>query len=125
MLRKLLTENKEVDQSHVIENIYKSLQHILRQLETEVAAKRRIIEEKEQDTHQLKSLIEEKDSRIEELNNKLVDCQHNVDGNRQLVNKLLNDIERMQQEIEWYKRTYENRSVVGTLKEKLLGKSKY
>jgi hypothetical protein len=41
------------------------------------------------------------------------------EGTKQLINKLLEDIRRYQNDIEWYKRTYERRSLLGTLKEKL------
>ena len=47
------------------------------------------------------------------------DGQRNIDGNRQLINKLLNDLERMKQDIEWYKRTYEKRTLFGVIKERL------
>lgn len=46
------------------------------------------------------------------------------EGSKQLINKLLEDIRRYQNDIDWYKRTYETRSLMGTIKEKLLGMKK-
>lgn len=41
------------------------------------------------------------------------------EGNKQLINKLLEDIRRYQNDIDWYKKTYEKRTLLGILKEKL------
>ena len=41
------------------------------------------------------------------------------EGNKQLINKLLGDISKLQNDVEWYKRTYEKRSFLGTIKQKL------
>jgi septation ring formation regulator EzrA len=41
------------------------------------------------------------------------------EGKKQLVDKLLGDIARLQQDIEWYKKTYEERSFWGTILEKI------
>jgi hypothetical protein len=65
-------------------------------------------------------LLEDKNNLILQLNEKVAVCQQNAEGSRQLINKLLNDIERLQQDVEWYKRTYEKRSLLGTIKEKLI-----
>ena len=120
MLRKLYFERTDIDEPRVIENIYKSLQGILAHLEKEVTIKQQIIEDSREEIRSLRNIIQDKDQVIDALQNKMADCQRNVDGNRQLINKLLNDIERMQQDIEWYKRTYENRTLFGILKDKLI-----
>ncbi len=71
-------------------------------------------------TTMLENVIERKDQRISELNADLEVNRRISDGKRQLVNKLLNDIDRLQQDVEWYKRTYESRSLIGTLKQKII-----
>ena len=119
MLRKLHFERTDIDEPRVIENIYKSLQSILAHLEKEVAIKQQVIEDSQEEILCLRNTLREKDNTITSLQNKILDSQRNVDGNRQLTNKLLNDIERMQQDIDWYKRTFETRSLLGILKDKL------
>src|SRR5581483_3555062 len=42
-----------------------------------------------------------------------------AEGKKQLVDKLLGDIARLQQDVEWYKKTYEERSFLGTVFEKI------
>lgn len=123
MLRKLLTEDQVIDQSHLVENIYHSLQQIQKRLEEEMSAKQKNLESSLEEIKKLHLTIDNKEASIQKLEVKLTDCQRNIDGNRQLINKLLNDLERAQQDIEWYKRTYETRSLFGTIKQKLIGKS--
>ena len=60
-----------------------------------------------------------KDHNIAELEEKVGHHEHEMDGNRQLINKLLGDISKLQNDIEWYKRTYEKRSFLGYIKEKI------
>jgi len=50
--------------------------------------------------------------------------QETAAGNRQLINKLLGDISRLQNDIDWYKRTYEKRSLLGLLREKFFQRKK-
>lgn len=88
-------------------------------LDAEIAAKQKTIEHQEREIQRLHALTEEKNSFILQLNDRLADCSRNNEGNRQLINKLLNDIDRLQQDLEWYKRTYETRSLLGTIKEKM------
>jgi uncharacterized coiled-coil protein SlyX len=70
----------------------------------------------------LREQVTLKEQIIRDLENRILENQRSIEGNRQLINKLLNDLERRQQDIEWYKRTYENRSFIGTIKEKLFNK---
>lgn len=120
MLRKLLTETQDVDQSsHVIENIYKSLQHIVHRLEIDVSAKQKMIEDRDMEIRHLKTALGEKNIVIQGLQKNIDACEERVNGNRQLINKLLNDLERMQHDMEWYKRTYESRSLLGIIKDKI------
>lgn len=72
----------------------------------------------------LRKEILAKDNKIKLLKEDLENCIHLVEGNRQLINKLLGELSKVQNNIEWYKRTYEQRSFFGTLRQKLLRKNK-
>lgn len=102
--------------------IQASLDAIHRKLDLGMAARQKTVDLQEQEIKRLHLLLEEKNNLILQLNDKVADCQQNAEGNRQLINKLLNDIERLQQDVEWYKRTYEKRSFLGTIKQKLFSK---
>ena len=101
------------------EQIQLSLEAIEQRLEVEIAAKQKTIERQEQEIQRLHLLVEEKSNALIEVNNQLNECTRKGEGNRQLINKLLNDIDRLNQDIEWYKRTYEKRSLLGIIKDKL------
>ena len=119
MIRKLLTDQFEPQQVTVLEGIYDSLKQIQKKLEDEISLKQQTIEASWQEICNLRQTLAEKDQTIANLQNKIMECQRNIDGNRQLINKLLNDLERMKQDIEWYKRTYEKRTLFGVIKERL------
>jgi predicted RNase H-like nuclease (RuvC/YqgF family) len=105
-----------------IDDLQQSLEIIEQKLDAEILAKQKTIERQEQEIQQLHELVEGKNKIIIEINDKLVECIRNSEGNRQLINKLLNDISRLQQDVEWYKRTYVKRSLLGTIKQKLFRK---
>ena len=63
-----------------------------------------------------------KSKEIEILKNELENVQHLVEGNRQLINKLLGELSKLENDIGWYKRTYEQRSLLGTMWEKVFRK---
>ncbi len=105
-----------------MEDIQQSLDIIEQKLDKEVAAKQKTIDLQEQEIQRLHKLVEEKNNIILQIDKKLTEGVHSNEGNRQLINKLLNDIERLNQDIEWYKRTYETRSMLGTIKEKIFRK---
>ena len=74
----------------------------------------------------LKTSIQElnaKNLEIKILKEELDNLQHLTDGNRQLINKLLGDISKLQNDVEWYKKTYVQRSFLGTISEKIFRKS--
>lgn len=119
MLRKILTESYEVDQAQLVQYIYRSLEDIGQKLSDEVAYKQVIIDNCHQELTVLRAQVELKDQAIQSLEHKILENQRSIEGNRQLINKLLNDLERRQQDIEWYKRTYENRSLLGIMKDKI------
>jgi hypothetical protein len=78
----------------------------------------------EGDIQQLKIELQAKDMLIEELKEALTNAQLANEGNRQLINKLLGESGKLQNDIEWYKRTYEQRSFLGTVKEKIFTKKR-
>jgi chromosome segregation ATPase len=119
MLRKVLIENYEVNQAQLVQHIYRSLEGIQQQLEEDVLNKQTIIDGCTQEIKALHAQVETKNQVIQNLEAKILENQRNIEGNRQLINKLLNDLDRMQQAIEWYKRTYETRSLLGVIKDKL------
>ena len=96
------------------------LQKLIRIMEKELAGKQKTIELYEAELMRLRKEQENKDAELVSMKQQLLDAHENAEGCRQLVNKLLNDIERMQQDISWYKRTFENRSFLGTIREKIL-----
>lgn len=106
-----------------LSDLQQSLELIEHKLDHEVQAKQNTIERLEMEIDRLQSIIGQKDTALAELNEKLSDCTRNNEGNKQLINKLLNEIDRLNQDIEWYKRTFEKRSFLGTIKEKFLRKS--
>lgn len=119
MLRKLLTEEQTADTNPQTEDLYRSIKAIQQKLEEEMAGKQRIIEESWSEIKKLRSTVQEKEKNILKLEACMAEAQRNNEGNRQIINKLLNDLDRMQQDIEWYKRTYENRSLLGVIKDKM------
>lgn len=119
MLRKILTENYEVDQAQLVQNIYRSLEDIQQKLEEDIANKQTIIDVCSNEIKLLRAQADMKDQIIQALENQILEGQRSIEGNRQLINKLLNDLDRMRQDIEWYKRTYEKRSLLGVIKDKL------
>jgi chromosome segregation ATPase len=70
----------------------------------------------------LNAVIAGKEEQIEDLREKLSQMDQHAEGMRQLMNKLLNDIENYQKDIEWYQRTYEQRRLLGILKDKFFRK---
>ena len=101
------------------EFVVKSLKSIEEKLEKEIAIGQSILDWQQQEVKRLQSEVSNKESTIAELNTKLAECRSHVEGNRQLINKLITDIDRLQQNIDWYKRTYESRSLLGVIKDKL------
>jgi chromosome segregation ATPase len=92
-------------------------------IEKEITFKQGMIIQLQSQLQELESLVIEKDVRIESLQEKLEECRQSTEGMRQLMNKLLNDIGNYQKDIAWYRRTYEQRSLLGILKDKFLRKT--
>ena len=115
---------KHVTNGHAISDpsykqINDKLEQISRFLLQELEVKQKTIDEQKQEIAKCKAELTNRTIEIEELEEKMAQCAEDKEGHRQLINKLLNDIEYFQNDIEWYKRTYERRSFWGVLKEKL------
>ena len=101
------------------DKIRQSLDHLRVFIETELEEKKEVIKEQKQIIDGLKEEIGRKDQTIFLLDKNLKECRETSEGNRQLINKLLGDISRLQNDVDWYKRTYEKRSLLGVLREKI------
>jgi uncharacterized coiled-coil DUF342 family protein len=99
--------------------VVRTLKLIDQKLEKEIGSKQDIIEWQQEELRRLQSEVLEKNNLVSELNTKLIECRTQSEGNRQLINKLITDIDKLQQNIDWYKRTYESRSLLGVIKDKL------
>ena len=89
-------------------------------IEKEITFKQALILQLQKQLQELETMVIQKDVAIDTLQDKLEECRQNTEGMRQLVNKLLNDIGNYQKDIGWYRRTYEQRSLLGILKDKFL-----
>lgn len=123
MRSKILPEIIQDDKALSLEYINTILEQIEQKLDEEVGFKQQTITRQENEIQKLRAVIEEKNSSIREMSDKVSDYQRSSEGNRQLINKLLADIDHLKQDIEWYKRTYVHRSFLGTIKQKLFGKN--
>ena len=99
--------------------VLKALKSIEQKVEKEIAIGQSILDWQQQEVKRLQSEVSNKEITIVELNTKLAECRSHVEGNRQLINKLITDMDRLQKNIDWYKRTYESRSLLGVIKDKL------
>jgi len=73
----------------------------------------------EKDIYSLRKELDTKNNELQSLKADLDNIQHLTEGNRQLINKLLGELSKLQNDIGWYKRTYEQRSFLGTIREKI------
>ena len=110
---------KNEDKDIELNAIHDGLDKIRQYLDKEITFKQRLIEQNEEQIHQLKARVDEKDVVIQRLEGQLMECRQTNEGTRQLINKLLSDISNYQKDLEWYKRTYEKRSLLGTIRQKL------
>lgn len=122
MKNKVLTGRLNGEKPYTDEYLNEMLESIDQKLDEEIGFKQQTITRQENEIEKLRTVIEEKNLLIKNMNEKVAECQRTSEGNRQLINKLLTDIDRLNQDIEWYRRTYVKRSLLGTVKEKLFGK---
>ena len=119
MLRKLLPENYSLTQPDLESEIFQSLKQIELQLQKELAIKQKTIDDNWVEIRNLRAQLDAKDQTVLALQAKISENQRNIEGNRQLINKLLNDLSKLRQDIDWYKRTYESRSLLGVIKDRV------
>lgn len=119
MKHSIIIKDGQANDEDRMEDLQQSLDLIEHKLDTEIRAKQTTIDYLQQEIQRLHLLIESKDKIILDTTEKLKECSNNSEGNRQLINKLLGDIDRLNQDVDWYRRTYEKRSFLGTIKEKI------
>jgi septal ring factor EnvC (AmiA/AmiB activator) len=104
--------------------IKQHLDHIRIFIEQELAEKKATIKEQAGEIEELKKVLQQKDLAIGMFEANTREFQSTAEGNRQLINKLLGEISRLQNDIDWYKRTYEKRSLLGIVREKFFHKKR-
>ncbi|HTD93657.1 MAG TPA: hypothetical protein VK644_07595 [Chitinophagaceae bacterium] len=119
MKHSIIVKSQQLTESDKLDDLQQSMELIEDKIDKEIISKQTTITRQEQEIKRLHDLVEEKNKTILDANEKLVEIIRSNEGSRQLINKLLNDIERLQHDIEWYKRTYEKRSLIGTIREKI------
>ena len=118
MKHTIILDSQHIAGQSNLEDVQQSLELIEHKLDSEILAKQRTIEHQQQEIQRLHLLIEGNDKTILETSEKLAECTNNNEGNRQLINKLLGDIDRLRQDLNWYERTFEKRSLAGVLKDR-------
>ena len=98
--------------------IRQGLDQIRSFIEIELTEKKETIKEQAVEIEELKKILQQKDIAISMFEANTREFQETAEGNRQLINKLLGDISRLQNDIDWYKRTYEKRSFLGIIKDR-------
>ena len=106
----------------ILEVIQESIKDIVQKLEDEIANKQVMIDNGRSEIHTLGNLLLEKEQHIAEMKTNLVESQRIGDSHQRIMNRLMDELGKVQQETEWYKRTYKNRSFLGMVKEKILRK---
>ncbi len=107
-----------------LDSIHLRLEEIRQYLEKDIVFKQRTIDDQGEQIAHLNTLALDKDQAIQRMEEQLQECKQTNEGTRQLINKLLNDISNYQKDIEWYKRTFEKRSLLGTIRQKLMQKTR-
>lgn len=99
-----------------------SLQQIREYIENELQLKNDFIKWQQETIDSLRKQQDEYKRLRETMQQELKGALQVAEGKKQLIDKLLGDIARLQQDVEWYKKTYEERSFLGTIREKLFRK---
>lgn len=113
-----LNENPALNGQYV-ESTERKLDEIRYSLLEEMKLKNELIEQQEAEIRQLHQALGDEKLEIENWKERGEQARLLGEGHQQLINKLLGDITRLQQDIEWYKRTYERRSFLGYFKQYL------
>lgn len=120
-------QNKQSDQGKLIAlpgNLTElQLEDLLRQVYSHLLSeneyKRERIEELILRLKDLEAKLAEEEQEKKQLHKTLSEENKRQEGTKQLINKLLEDIRRYQNDIEWYRKTYEKRTLLGVIKEKM------
>ena len=104
------------------QSLEEKLEEIREYLEQEMVLNQSFIERLEREIEDARLQILDKDETISRLQAQVQECRQANEGTRQLINKLLNDISNYQRDISWYKRTFEERSLLGIIKDKFFRK---
>lgn len=112
----LLTEDNKYHQ------LTTTLASIKQFIDTELNAKQVLVVRLQNVIDVLRKELDESHAEAESKARQLQHITQLNEGNKQIINKLLGDISKMQNDLEWYKRTYEKRSFLGVIKQKILKK---
>jgi septal ring factor EnvC (AmiA/AmiB activator) len=104
--------------------IRQNLDQIRSFIEIELAEKKETIKEQAAEIEELKKMLQQKNVAISMFEGNTREFQETAEGNRQLINKLLGDISKLQNDIDWYRRTYEKRSILGIIRDKFFKSKK-
>jgi len=110
---------EKIDGNGTETTVFRTLKLIEQKLEKDIATKQDILIWQQEELKRLHAEVLDKSKTIAELSTQLIECRSQSEGNRQLINKLITDIDKLQQNVDWYKRTYESRSLIGVIKDKL------
>jgi DNA repair exonuclease SbcCD ATPase subunit len=102
-----------------LNGVSEKLDDILLYLKNELAGKNQIIHAQANEIQRLRNVVDNKQQTMLTIQEQLVVLEAKAESNRQIINKLLGDISHYQNDIEWYKRTYEKRSIWGVMREKI------
>jgi DNA repair exonuclease SbcCD ATPase subunit len=100
-------------------DVQAQLNRIEKFLQGEFTEKKIELQKQNAEIELLKISLKDKETEINIVKEKLRQGLDLAEGNRQLINKLLGEISKLQNDIDWYKRTYETRSFLGMVREKL------
>jgi uncharacterized coiled-coil DUF342 family protein len=113
---------KKKNESKEQQSLEEKLEEIREYLQQEMVLNQTFVERLEKEIDEARLQILDKDETICRLQAQLQECRQANEGTRQLINKLLNDISNYQKDISWYKRTFEERSLLGIVKDKFFRK---
>jgi len=109
-----------VDNSEWEQSIREKLTVIAEYLKNELSLKQSMITLLEQQVNRLSAALHQKEEAMLQLDKQLRECQQTQKGTRQLINKLLSDISTYERDLSWFRRTYEERSLPGIIKDRIL-----
>jgi DNA repair exonuclease SbcCD ATPase subunit len=113
-----LVELRKVDVDH-LDLLNSKVDEINNFIRREMLTCQLTIKDLQEHVKDLKLELLQKKEQIDLYAAKLKESEQLEKGKHQLIEKLLNDISRYQNDISWFKRTYEKRSFFGVLKDRL------